>query len=978
MSALPVTKNSKMKNRTDKTKTTKCSPRNRPTNLNLWLTNIRGLRSNKGQLEARIRNAPPSSKPDVILIVESKLESKVSDNSHHISLNGYSFMRRDRSDNSGWGGWLMYYKNGLPIVRETHLEPKRHELMIFTIQTSSGILLLSLVYCPPKKARDVIDWYDKHIDNLISKTKASICVMTGDFNCHYREWLSSKSPTDAEGRAAYEFCCTHDLSQIVDGPTHQSGNRLELIITDAPNMISTTAIDHNIGTSDHYLVQALLEASPLSETPPPRQVWLYNKADWDGLRNKLAAAPWNTCLNKDNPEEACSKITNTITDAMHQFIPQKSTSSFVDYPAWWNESCDKALKMKDKAWRRWKANQTPESRLGYNRARNEYTSTSRKACTAHEARIRDKMTNELHSGSKSWWWTANRLMDKGGRSGVPVLESGGRAFVAAGEGAGCFASFFGDKSTIPEAEDSGAMPRLPRGAAAGCGEVIFWPGQVGKQLQRLGVSGASGPGGVPALVLRGAAAGLASPLAGLFQLCFNGECMPARWGVAGVIPCFRGGDGRSLGSCRPMSLLSVLSGVVEGLIGRSMWRRLEDRGLISDRQFGFGAGRSASGALTYIAQCLSNAINDRKEARVMCLDISKAFDRVWHPGLLVKLRALGFAGKLLHWLADYLRNRSMKVILDGRSSSTKFINAGVPQGSILGPLLFIIFIDDITLDISSTSILYAGDVTLMGFIGSRGERVPAAASLNRDLCSIGRWAASWGVLFGAAGCRAVAMSNRQDAKDSHPCLQFFGTTLTETETVELLGLTLSRGLSWRRDVTSVAGSAARRTSLLRRVAPYLLPTQRAMVCKAIIRSKMEYASSAWFGATPTSLSQLDAVQRRAIRIIGLPGDDLISHRVQPLGARGGALVLFHRMCYGGAPGLLCRLLPERLRLGPRLGRSVGSHGLAVQVPRSDLVGHGRSFVPSAARIWNSLPEYIPSLEKRACFKKEVNRYLGDN
>ena len=415
-----------MKYRTDKTKTTKCSPRNRPTNLNLWLTNIRGLRSNKGQLEARIQNAPPSSKPDVILIVESKLESKVSDNSHHISLNGYSFMRRDRSDNSGWGGCLMYYKNGLPIVRETHLEPKRHELMIFTIQTSSGFLLLSLVYCPPKKARGVIDWYDKHVGNLISKTKANICVMTGDFNCQNREWLSSKSPTDAEGRAAYEFCCTHALLQIVDGPTHQSGNCLELIITDAPNMISTTAIDHNIGTSDHYLVQALLEASPLSETPPPRQVWLYNKADWDGLRNKLAAAPWNTCLNKDNPKEACSKITNTITDAMHQFIPQKSTSSFVDYPAWWNESCDKALKMNDKAWRRWKANQTPESRLGYNRARNEYTFTSRKACTAHKARINDKMTNELHSGSKSWWWTANRLMDKGGKSEIPVLNLGVR------------------------------------------------------------------------------------------------------------------------------------------------------------------------------------------------------------------------------------------------------------------------------------------------------------------------------------------------------------------------------------------------------------------------------------------------------------------------------------------------------------------------------------------------------------------------
>ena len=364
----------------------------------------------------------------------------------------------------------------------------------------------------------------------------------------------------------------------------------------------------------------------------------------------------------------------------------------------------------------------------------------------------------------------------------------------------------------------------------------------------------------------------------------------------------------------------------------------------------------------------------------MCLDISKAFDRVWHPGLLVKLRALGFAGKLLHWLADYLRNRSMKVILNGKSSSTKFINAGVPQGSILGPLLFIIFIDDITLDISSTSILYADDVTLMSFIKSKEERIPAAASLNQDLCNIEKWATSWNVLFGAAKCKTVTISNRQDAKDSHPCLQFFGTTLTETETVELLGLTLSKDLSWKHDVTSMAKSAAQRTGLLRRVAPYLLPTQRAMIYKAIIRSKMEYASSAWFGATPTALSQLDAVQRRAIRIIDLPEDDLISHQIQPLGTRRevGALTLFHRMYYGEAPELLCQLLPEHLQLDPRLRRSVRSHDLAVQIPRSNLVSHKRSFVPSAARIWNSLPEYIPSLEKRACFKKEVNRYLGDN
>ena len=970
------------KKRTDRTKTTKCAPNKRLPNLNMWLTNIRGLRSNKGQLEARIRNAPSNSKPDIILIVESKLDSKVSDDNHLISLNGYSFMRRDRSDNSGWGGCLVYYRNGLPIVREVHLEPKTHELMIFTIQTSSGILLLSLAYCPPKKAIRTIEWYDKHLDSLISKTKANVCILTGDFNCHHKEWLASRSPTDAEGKAAYDMCCAHDLTQIVSGPTHQLGNRLELIITDAPNMFSPDYIDHSIGSSDHFLVQAVLNASPLSETPPPRHVWLYNKADWDGLRNELAATPWDTYLTKGDPEEACSKVTNKILDAMHQFIPQKTASSFVDHPPWWNELCDKALKKKGKTWRRWKALQTPESRLEYNKARNEYTSVSRKACTAHKSRVKDKMTKELHTGSKSWWWTARRLMGKGGKSEIPVLKSAGQTFISADEKAECFASFFSDKSTIPEADNSKAIPQHTKRTNSKCSKVVFWPQKVRKQLEKLNVNKASGPDGIPALVLRTAAAELATPLAQLFQLCFNKGYMPAQWKVADVIPCFKKGDKHSPSNYRPISLLSVLSKVMERLINKAMWKHLDHHKLISDKQFGFRAGHSTSDALTYIAQRLTNTINDREEARVVCLDISKAFDRVWHPGLLVKLQALGFVGKLLDWLSDYLSNRSLKVVLNGKSSSPKSINAGVPQGSILGPLLFIIFIDDITQGLSNPSILYADDVTLMAFIKSKEERCAVADSLNQDLSSIESWATSWNVLFGAAKCKTVTISNRRDAQDCacHPSLQFFGITLTEAENVELLGLTLCKDLSWQHDVTKMAKTAAQRIGLLRRAAPYLVPTQRAIVYKAMVRSKMEYASSAWFGATPTSLSRLDAVQRRAIRIIDLPEKDLISHQIQPLGTRRavGAITLFHRMFYNEAPELLCQLLPEHLQLDPRLRRSVRSHDLAVVVPRSNLVSHSRSFVPTSARIWNSLPESIPALEKRAHFKKEVNSYLGAN
>ncbi|XP_072041215.1 uncharacterized protein [Amphiura filiformis] len=151
--------------------------------------------------------------------------------------------------------------------------------MVFSIQSESGTVLLSLVYCPQKK-KGSLAWYDKNLDRLLSKTKANICILAGDFNCHHQEWLGSRSPTDEEGRIALNLCNSHGLTQIVNGPTHQLGNRLDLIMTDAPNLFTPNEIECNVGTSDHFLVKTALEVSPLSEPSHPRHVWMYKKADW--------------------------------------------------------------------------------------------------------------------------------------------------------------------------------------------------------------------------------------------------------------------------------------------------------------------------------------------------------------------------------------------------------------------------------------------------------------------------------------------------------------------------------------------------------------------------------------------------------------------------------------------------------------------------------------------------------------------------
>ena len=267
------------------------------------------------------------------------------------------------------------------------------------------------------------------------------------------------------------------------------------------------------------------------------------------------------------------------------------------------------------------------------------------------------------------------------------------------------------KSITPEEDNNKSVPELHTRTSSNCSKVMFWPNKVKKELLKLDINKVSGPDDIPALVLKMAAPELATPLTCLFQICFDKGYMPVKWKCAHVIQCYKKGDKHTPGNYRPISLLCFMSKVIEKLVSKKMWKHLDQHHLISPWQFGFRAGHSTSDALTYVSQCLANSLNNREETQVVCLDISRAFDCVWHPGLLEKLSALGFSGTLHAWLTEYLKDRSLKVVLNGRESGLKRINAGVPQGSKLGPLLFIIFIDDILQDLINQSILYVDDAT---------------------------------------------------------------------------------------------------------------------------------------------------------------------------------------------------------------------------------------------------------------------------
>jgi hypothetical protein len=735
-----------------------------------------------------------------------------------------------------------------------------------------------------------------------------------------------------------------------------------------------------VGSSDHYLLCTTIDASPIYEPTPPRLVWLYKKADWDSLQRELAGTDWNSILDPENPEGSCTEVTKAIQQAMKNHIPQRKVKSFPGKPEWYNELCEKAMAKKQKTWRQYKANPSPETRFRYNQARNGYTYVSRKAMSDHKNRVKEKMTTGLRKGSKSWWWTAKRLMGEGGKCDIPLLTNGGETYIRSEEKAECFADIFAEKSTIPQEENEKTVPNINRKAMSSLKKVVFWPKYVRKILCKLDTEKATGPDSIPARVLKKCAAELAKPLAKLFQLLFDKNCMPKQWKVAYVIPCHKKKDRHDPNNYRPVSLLCILSKVMEALINRVLWKYISKHRLISDKQFGFRAGHSTADALTYICQNLHNAMDKRQESRLICLDISRAFDRVWHKGLLAKLEAIGLKGTLLKWVENYLTDRKLKITINGIASSDRHINAGVPQGSILGPLLFILYIDDLPEKLKNTTILYADDSSVMSIIKDKSHRIAAANSLNEDLRQIQEWASKWNVLFGAAKCKSVTISRLKDAKNAHPDLTFMNTILSEVEEVELLGITIRKDLTWTHIVHKMASDAGKRLGLLRKVAPYITPIQRAMIYKSMVRSRMEYASSVWMGASETALARLDAIQRRALKIIGLPQDAMKEIAIQPLSQRRnvGALTLLHRIYHQEAPALLNSLCPPTPIEQRRTRQSASRHSAALVEPQSSTTSHKRSFLPATVSLWNRLPERIVTIKDRQRFKCEVNSFLSAN
>ena len=261
-----------------------------------------------------------------------------------------------------------------------------------------------------------------------------------------------------------------------------------------------------------------------------------------------------------------------------------------------------------------------------------------------------------------------------------------------------------------------------------------------KVIQKLDPNKAHGQDNISIRMIEICGKSVCIPLRKIFEECLRSGTFPLEWKKGNFVPIFKKGDKQIFENYRPVLLLPIFGKILERLIFEEIFSFFIENQSIAANRSGFKPGDSCINQLIVITHEIYQSFDAGYEVRGVFLDISKAFDKVWHEGLIFKLKQSGISGKLLNLIKDFLKNRKQRVVLNGQFSSWGNVDAGVPQGSILGPLLFLVYINDLTNDLSSSAKLFANDTSLFSVVFNVDA---TAKELNDDLAKVQDWALRW-------------------------------------------------------------------------------------------------------------------------------------------------------------------------------------------------------------------------------------------
>lgn len=495
-------------------------------------------------------------------------------------------------------------------------------------------------------------------------------------------------------------------------------------------------------------------------------------------------------------------------------------------------------------------------------------------------------------------------------------------------------------------------------------------------LLNINVKKSNGPDDIPNAFLRRYAEWIGHYLTIIFKASLEQKRVPNDWLVAKVVPIFKSGDRQKIENYRPISLSCVCCKLLEHVISKSIYTYLEDKKLLYPNQHGFRRNLST---VTQLVETIdfARALNNKGQIDCICLDMSKAFDRVPHSELIDKLGHLGINHNITQWIRAYLTGRTQYVEINGSKSELLDVTSGVPQGSVLGPVLFLVYVNDIAQCIKKDIRvrLFADDCLLYKEIKNQDD----SKILNDALQVVEEWCEISKMKINRDKTVVFRVTNKtKHVVDFNYTLGTF--TLAAVDSLKYLGVTISKNLSWKEHVKNICSTAEMKLWFLRRKLKLASKDAKLTAYLYLVRPTLEYASIVWDPYETGLINMIERVQRRAARFIlsRYSQTDSVTEMLQllklpPLAERRHVarlkflFLLWKRHFNINATHYL---VPQRGRA------SRGTHEHNFRISQLHINAYANSFFPRTINQWNRLSTTIIQSDTVTQFENKLKQIMS--
>jgi hypothetical protein len=582
------------------------------------------------------------------------------------------------------------------------------------------------------------------------------------------------------------------------------------------------------------------------------------------------------------------------------------------------------------------------------------------------------MTDNLHQNTKNFWKLVKaKRVDN---TGIPPLNHNNTTTNDSLEKAELLNTYF---QSVYTNEDVKNIPSLGGASTPDIVPVTITAEGVRKLLHNLEPNKASGPDQVPARILKVCAEELAPILSTLFTQSLHSGDLPSDWLMSHISPIHKKGNKSLPSNYRPIALTSICCKLLEHILASHIMTHLDHHNILHDSQHGFRKRRGCDTQLVLTTNDLVASLDKNKQVDAVLLDFSKAFDRVPHNRLLQKLKHYGITGNILSWLKKFLFYRKQRVILDGKLSSTLDVSSGVPQGTVIGPLCFLVYINDMPACVSTgtKTSLFADDALVYREVVSKDD----PTSFQHDLDALSTWGTDWLMSFNTDKCHIMHFTNKKSPTITS--YKLCGNVLSAVDSHSYLGVTFSNDMKWSKHINNITNSCKKVLGVIRRNFRSCSQDVKSKLYLSIVQPKMEYGSASWHPITKQDTHKLDMIQRSAARmcmndysressvtkmLANLEWTDLNVRR----------LIIRLNMMYKISHNLVDIDWFNHLNKPQR--KLKRTHALSYQRLSAKSCTYDLSFFPWTIKYWNDLPHNILDITSLATFKTELKKHFITN